>query len=233
MNDVLPVTLVRVAAAGDSALVAEFPGRIDPEINDRAAALAQRLRWRWGGILRDVVVGYCTVTVYFDPLQIDAPWLESEIQAAAGPARQATRTDRAVVDVPVCYEGDLAPDLDDVARFGGCSPDEVVALHTNRTYRVYMLGFIPGFAYLAEVDPRIAAPRRAAPRTEVPAGAVAIAGGQTGIYPAVTPGGWNIIGRTRKKPYDPGRPVPFLFGVGDEVRFRPVSRAEFEQQDTE
>lgn len=233
MNDVLPVTLVRVAAAGDSALVAEFPGRIDPEINDRAAALAQRLRWRWGGILRDVVVGYCTVTVYFDPLQIDAPWLESEIQAAAGPARQATRTDRAVVDVPVCYEGDLAPDLDDVARFGGCSPDEVVALHTNRTYRVYMLGFIPGFAYLAEVDPQIAAPRRAAPRTEVPAGAVAIAGGQTGIYPAVTPGGWNIIGRTRKKPYDPGRPVPFLFGVGDEVRFRPVSRAEFEQQDTE
>lgn len=233
MNDVLPVTLVRVAAAGDSALVAEFPGRIDPEINDRAAALAQRLRWRWGGILRDVVVGYCTVTVYFDPLQIDAPWLESEIQAAAGPARQATRTDRAVVDVPVCYEGDLAPDLDDVARFGGCSPDEVVALHTNRTYRVYMLGFIPGFAYLAEVDPRIAAPRRTAPRTEVPAGAVAIAGGQTGIYPAVTPGGWNIIGRTRKKPYDPGRPVPFLFGVGDEVRFRPVSRAEFEQQDTE
>ena len=233
MNDVLPVTLVRVAAAGDSALVAEFPGRIDPEINDRAAALAQRLRWRWGGILRDVVVGYCTVTVYFDPLQVDAPWLESEIQAAAGPARQAPRTDRAVVDVPVCYEGDLAPDLDDVARFGGCSPDEVVALHTNRTYRVYMLGFIPGFAYLAEVDPRIAAPRRAAPRTEVPAGAVAIAGGQTGIYPAVTPGGWNIIGRTRKKPYDPGRPVPFLFGVGDEVRFRPVSRAEFEQQDTE
>jgi len=233
VNDVLPVTLVRVAAAGDSALVAEFPGRIDPEINDRAAALAQRLRWRWGGILRDVVVGYCTVTVYFDPLQVDAPWLESEIQTAAGPARQATRTDRAVVDVPVCYEGDLAPDLDDVARFGGCSPDEVVALHTNRTYRVYMLGFIPGFAYLAEVDPRIAAPRRAAPRTEVPAGAVAIAGGQTGIYPAVTPGGWNIIGRTRKKPYDPGRPVPFLFGVGDEVRFRPVSRAEFEQQDTE
>jgi len=233
VNDVLPVTLVRVAAAGDSALVAEFPSRIDPGINDCASALAQRLRWRWGGILRDVVVGYSTVTVYFDPLQVDAPWLESEIQAAAGPARQATRAGRAVVDVPVCYDGDLAPDLDDVARFGGCSSDEVVALHTSRTYRVYMLGFIPGFAYLAEVDPRIAAPRRATPRTEVPAGAVAIAGGQTGIYPAVTPGGWNIIGRTPKKPYDPGRPVPFLFNVGDEVRFRPVSRVEFEHQDAE
>jgi KipI family sensor histidine kinase inhibitor len=229
VNDVLPVTLVRVAAAGDSALVAEFPSRIDPEINDRAGALAQRLRWRWGGILRDVVVGYCTVTVYFDPLQVDAPWLESEIRAAAGPARQAVRAGKAIVDVPVCYDDDLAPDLAEVARFGGCSTEEVVALHTGRIYRVYMVGFIPGWAYLAEVDPRIAAPRRATPRTAVPAGAVAIAERQTGIYPAVTPGGWNIIGRTSRKPYDPARPDPFLFEVGAEVRFRAVSRVEFEQ----
>ena len=229
MNEGSPVTLVRVAAAGDSALVAEFPGRIDPEINERASALAQRLRWRWGAILRDVVVGYCTVTVYFDPLRVDAPWLESEIHAAAGPSRQAMRTGKAVIEIPVCYEGDLAPDLGDVAAFGGCSTEEVVALHTSRIYRVYMVGFIPGFAYLAEVDSRIAAPRRATPRTAVPAGAVAIAGGQTGIYPAMTPGGWNIIGRTARRPFDPMRPDPFLFEVGAEVRFRPVSRAEFEQ----
>jgi inhibitor of KinA len=229
VNEGSPVTLVRVAAAGDSALVAEFPGRIDPEINERASALAQRLRWRWGGILRDVVVGYCTVTVYFDPLRVDAPWLESEIHAAAGPSRQAMRAGKAVIEIPVCYEGDLAPDLGDVAAFGGCSTEEVVALHTGRIYRVYMVGFIPGFAYLAEVDSRIAAPRRATPRTAVPAGAVAIAGGQTGIYPAVTPGGWNIIGRTARKPFDPTRSDPFLFEVGAEVRFRAVSRAEFEQ----
>jgi inhibitor of KinA len=229
VNEGSPVTLVRVAAAGDSALVAEFPGRIDPEINERASALAHRLRWRWGGILRDVVVGYCTVTVYFDPLRVDAPWLESEIHAAAGPSRQTMRTGNAVVEIPVCYEGDLAPDLADVAAFGGCSTEEVVALHTGRIYRVYMVGFIPGFAYLAEVDSRIAAPRRATPRTAVPAGAVAIAGGQTGIYPAVTPGGWNIVGRTARKPFDPTRSDPFLFEVGAEVRFRAVSRAEFEQ----
>ena len=229
MNDAPSVVLVRVAAAGDSALVAEFPSRIDPEINERARAMAERLRWRWGGILRDVVVGYCTVTVYFDPLRVDAPWLESEIRAADGPARQAVRAGKAVVEVPVCYEGDLAPDLADVAAFGGCSTEEVVALHTGRTYRVYMVGFIPGWAYLAEVDSRIAAPRRATPRTAVPAGAVAIAERQTGIYPAVTPGGWNIIGRTSRRPYDPARPDPFLFQVGDEVRFRAVSRAEFDQ----
>jgi inhibitor of KinA len=229
VNEGSAVTLVRVAAAGDSALVAEFPGRIDPEINERASALAERLRWRWGGILRDVVVGYCTVTVYFDPLRVDAPWLESEIHAAAGPPRQAMRTGKTLVEIPVCYEGDLAPDLADVAAFGGCSTEEVVALHTGRIYRVYMVGFIPGFAYLAEVDSRIAAPRRATPRTAVPAGAVAIAGGQTGIYPAVTPGGWNIIGRTARRPFDPTRPDPFLFEVGAEVRFRAVSRAEFDQ----
>jgi inhibitor of KinA len=229
VNEGSPVTLVRVAAAGDSALVAEFPGRIDPEINERASALAHRLRWRWGGILRDVVVGYCTVTVYFDPLRVDGPWLESEIHAAAGPSRQTMRTGNALVEIPVCYEGDLAPDLADVAAFGGCSTEEVVALHTGRIYRVYMVGFIPGFAYLAEVDSRIAAPRRATPRSAVPAGAVAIAGGQTGIYPAVTPGGWNIIGRTARKPFDPTRPDPFLFEVGAEARFRAVTRTEFEQ----
>ena len=201
MNDVLPVTLVRVTAAGDSALVAEFPSRIDPEINDRASALAQRLRWRWGGILRDVVVGYCTVTVYFDPLQVDAPWLESEIQAAAGPARQATRAGKAWSTFQFAMRATSR-------LISTTSPHSVGvrrtrwsrASHRSHLSRVHA-GF-PGFAYLAEVDPRIAAPRRDMPRTEVPPGAVAIAGGQTGIYPAVTPGGWNIIGRTSRKPYD-------------------------------
>ena len=229
MNDSPSPTLVRVAAAGDSALVAEFPSRIDPEINERATVLAASLRSKWEAILRDVVVGYCTVTVYFDPLHVDAPWLEGEIRAAAGQPVDAAPASGALVDVPVCYEGNLAPDLEDVATFGGCSTADVVAWHTGRTYRVYVVGFVPGFAYLAEVDPRIAAPRRATPRTAVPAGSVAIAGGQTGIYPAVTPGGWNIIGRTARKPYDPGRPDPFLFRVGDQVRFHAISRQEFEQ----
>lgn len=230
MNDSLPPPLVRVAAAGDSALVAEFPGLIDPGINERATALAASVRSKWSAILRDVVVGYCTVTVYFDPLHVDAPWLEAEIRAAAEQTVDAPARRSMVVDVPVCYEGDLAPDLEDVASFGNCSTADVVALHTARTYRVYMVGFIPGFAYLAEVDPRIAAPRRATPRTAVPAGSVAIAGGQTGIYPAVTPGGWNIIGRTSRKPYDPLRSEPLLLRAGDEVRFHAVSYQAFEQE---
>jgi inhibitor of KinA len=221
--------VVRVAAAGDSALVAEFPSRIDPVINDRATALAAALRSRWGTILRDVVVGYCSVTVYFDPLRIDARWLASEVESLAEQATEGARIGGALIEVPVCYDAEFGPDLSDVAAFGGCSAEEAIALHESGTYRVYMVGFIPGFAYLAEVDQRIATPRRSTPRTAVPAGSVAIAGGQTGIYPAVTPGGWNIIGRTPLKPYDPNRPDPLLFRPGDSVRFVSVSRAEFDR----
>jgi len=225
---VADVDILRIAPAGDSALIVEFAPVIAPAVNARATALAASLRGRWSSILRDVVVGYCTVTVYFDPLRVDARWLESEIRGAAMDLGDAAGGTGAVVEVPVCYEGELAPDLADVAAFGGCSESEVVALHTSRAYRVYMVGFVPGFAYLAEVDARIAAPRRPTPRTAVPPGSVAIAGGQTGVYPAATPGGWNIIGRTPLKPYDPDRREPFLFRVGDEVRFVSIPRDRFD-----
>ena len=221
--------LVGIAAAGDSSVVAQFPQRIDPEINDRAAALAARLRRQWGAVLRDVVIGYCTVTAYFDPLHVDARWLEAEIRIAAEEDGDAPPLPARAVEIPVCYDGDLGPDLEDVAAFGSCSVEEVIARHSGRSYRVYMVGFVPGFAYLAEVDPRIAAPRRVTPRTLVPALSVGIAGGQTGIYPRATPGGWNIIGRASVAPYDPDRADPSLLRVGDEVRFVRVTRAAFER----
>jgi inhibitor of KinA len=225
----LSSSLVRIGPAGDSALVAEFSQRIDPEINQRALSLAARLRADWGAILRDVVIGYCTVTVYFDPRHVDARWLEGELRSAAAESEGSPPPAANVVEVPVCYDPDLGLDLDEVAAFAACSVDDVIELHTGRAYRVYMVGFIPGFAYLAEVDPRIARPRRATPRTTVPSGSVAIAGGQTGVYPKATPGGWNIIGRTPLKPYDPQRDDPFLFKVGDDVRFSRMSRDEFER----
>jgi inhibitor of KinA len=221
--------VVRIVQAGDSALVLEYPARIDQAINERAVAVAEVLRSRWNAILRDVVVGYCTVTVYFDPLRVDAPWLEAEMRVAAGQAAETPEGAGTVVDVPVCYGGEFGPDLDGVAAFASCTGDEVIALHTGCQYRVYLVGFVPGFAYLAEVDRRIAAPRRSTPRAAVPAGSVAIASGQTGVYPSETPGGWNIIGRTPLKPYDPSRSDPFLFHVGDNVQFRPISRDEFDR----
>ena len=216
--------IVRIAPAGDAALLLEFPQRIDPAINARAIVVADRVRRRCGAAVRDAVVGYATVTVYFDPLVVDAAWMEAELRDAAGAPDDPPEAAAPAIEVPVCYDAELGPDLADVAAFGGLTEEETITLHSDVLYRVYMLGFVPGFAYMAAVDSRIAAPRRSSPRPSVPPGSVAIAGLQTGIYPAVTPGGWNIVGRTPIRPYDPSRRNPFLFRPGDSVRFRAISR---------
>ena len=223
------MTGVRILSAGDSALLVQLPSRIDPAVSAAVIALAASLQERIGTLLRDIVVGYCSLTVYFDPLKTDAGWLESVIAESADEIDDAEEATGPLLDVPVCYGGDLGPDLADVASFAGCSAEEVVALHSGAIYRVYVVGFVPGFPYMARVDPRLALPRRASPRTRVPAGSVAVAAGQTGIYPAETPGGWHLIGRTPVKPYDPARPEPFLFKPGDRVRFVPIDRAAFDR----
>ena len=220
--------IVRIANAGDSALLVEFPQTISPVINARAIALADAIRRRCGTAVRDAVVGYASLTLYFDPLVVDAKWMEAETREIAATPDDGSGAAGVLVDVPVCYGGEFGPDLGDVAAFGGCSREAVIAMHAERTYRVYMIGFVPGFAYMAVVDDRIAAPRRATPRSAVPAGSVAIAGAQTGIYPAVTPGGWNIVGRTPLKPFDAARSQPTLFRAGDTVRFRPISPREYD-----
>ena len=220
---------VHIVAAGDSAVMVEFPARIAADVHARVMALARGIRRSCGPSLRDVVIGYCTVTMFFDPLTVDAAWIDAEVREVLAKWEDAGEFGGTAVEVPVCYGGDFGPDLDEVARFGDCSAHEVIELHCGVSYRVYMLGFVPGFPYMAHVDARIAAPRRPSPRTAVAAGSVAIAGAQTGIYPSVTPGGWNIVGRTPVKPYDPARANAFLFRPGDTVRFRPVDRAEFDR----
>ena len=127
----------------------------------------------------------------------------------------------------MCYGGELGPDLTVVAAFSGLSEAEVIAVHAESTYRVYMLGFLPGFAYLGSVDERIAIPRRESPRLRVPAGSVGIAGRQTGVYPLPAPGGWQLIGRTPTRLFDLARAEPFLLRPGDQVRFAAVSESEF------
>jgi inhibitor of KinA len=222
------MTAFRIQPAGDAALIVRLEERIDPAVNAWCVSLASVIRTRLGTAVRDVVVGYCTVTVYFDPHEIDGAWLEREVDMLADGHQPEVGAIGANIDVPVCYGEELGPDLGDVAAFGRCSEDAAIDLHCSREYLVYLVGFVPGFAYMAEVAAQIAAPRRSTPRTAVPAGSVAIAGGQTGVYPSVTPGGWNIIGRTPVAPYDPARREPFLFRPGDRVRFRRISRSEFE-----
>jgi inhibitor of KinA len=219
---------VRILPAGDSAWLIELPERIDALVNTRAIQIARAVE-KARLPTTDVVVGYRSVMVYVDPLSEQAETVERTLhQIAAAPADTDAVTGP-LVEVPVCYDGPYGPDLGEVAAFGECSIDEVIERHLEMEYRVFVVGFVPGFAYMASVDPRIAAPRRASPRLKVPPGSVAVAAGQTGIYPAETPGGWNLIGRCPVRPYDADRAEPFLFHPGDRVSFRRISEAAYRE----
>jgi KipI family sensor histidine kinase inhibitor len=220
---------LRIIPAGDAAIVLELPSRIDAAITARLVFLANQFRLRLGTIVRDAVVGYCTLTVYFDPVLTDPVWLEGELRAIARQEPTATADRGARIDIPVCYGGELGPDLLSVADQIGATPEEVIELHCAPEYRVFVVGFVPGFAYMGETHERLALPRRPSPRTRVPAGSVAIAAGQTGIYPIETPGGWHLLGRTYIRAFDERRAEPVLFRPGDRVRFHPIDRAAYER----
>ena len=219
----------RIVPAGDSVLIVEFEERIDPAVNARAIALADSIQGTAIAGIRDVVPTYRSVAVFFDPLKTNYDALVASLErGAAQPVPEPSR-DRVSIRVPVCYGGNFGPDLAGVAEFGRMSEEDVVAIHSAANYRVFMLGFVPGFAYMGIVDARIAAPRHSTPRVRVPLGSVGIAGAQTGIYPAETPGGWQLIGRTPVKPFDLSRAEPFLVKAGDQVQFYPIDRGEFDR----
>ena len=216
---------LRIVQAGDSVTIVEFEDRIDERVNEQAIALADLVeRARLAGV-RDVVPTYRSVAVYFDPLRTDYAALH-DLLARAGdrqpPERATGPPATAPVRIAVRYGGEHGPDLGDVAAFAGLSEAEVIAKHVAVIYRVFMMGFVPGFPYMGTVDAAIAAPRRTTPRVRVPAGSVGIAGSQTGIYPIETPGGWQLIGRTDVPLFDLSRPAPFLLKAGDTVEFYAV-----------
>lgn len=192
--------------------------------------------------MRDVVSAYHSVTVYYDPLRIRmnqrgrrtisehvreqlTEILENIDEHRLPPPRR--------IDIPVCYGEPYGPDLTEVAEHSGLQPEEVIRIHSSVEYTVYMLGFAPGFPYLGGMDERIAMPRKATPRLRIPAGSVAIAGGQTGIYPLETPGGWNVIGRTPVRLFDWRKDSPTLLKAGDIVCFRPITQAEYLRMEEE
>jgi KipI family sensor histidine kinase inhibitor len=213
---------MKISQCGDSMLLVELDQVIDPVVNERAILLASRLRARAGRGVRDVAPGYASCGVHFDPLQTDLAALEQTIvDEYAALADLDTIADRQPIDIAVQYGGASGPDIEQVARFAQCSVADVIARHSERVYRVYMLGFVPGFAYLGRVDPSIAAPRHRVPRERVPAGSVGIAGLQTGVYPVDSPGGWQLIGRTTAVMFDAARERPSLLSAGDLVRFVP------------
>lgn len=214
---------MRIHLSGDTMMLVELEHAIDPMTNRRVIALAERLQARLGNRVRDIVPAYCSVGIHFDPLTTDLAALQGVIEREAAQDVVASRkNDRSIVEIAVRYGGTDGPDLQSVAEWAQCSPEEVIERHSSRTYRVYMLGFVPGFSYMGRVDERIAAPRRRVPRDRVPAGSVGIAGEQTGVYPIATPGGWQLIGRTDAVMFDASRSRPSLLQPGDEVRFVPL-----------
>lgn len=215
---------MQIRPCGDAMLLVEFEAVIDPLVNEQVIALAARIRERRASGVQDVAPGYCTIGIHFDPLHTDLPALE---QAIADDARTLGAIEqlpgRAAIEIGVRYGGQWGPDLDAVAAYAGCSADDVIARHSGRTYRVYMLGFVPGFAYMGRVEPSIAIARHRVPRERVPAGAVGIAGEQTGVYPIESPGGWHLIGRAGATMFDAERTPPNLVAPGDLVRFVPLA----------
>jgi inhibitor of KinA len=218
---------IRIVPAGDCAVIVEFDERIDPEINAEVIALAASIQTAGFRGVRDVVPTFRSVAVYFDPLTVDYDALLGHVEASRR-SSVVPADSTSLVRVPVCYGGEFGPDLADVAAFASVNEGDVITLHTAVTYRVFMLGFVAGFAYLGSVDPRIAMPRHSTPRVRVPPESVGIAGTQTGIYPLATPGGWRLIGRTPLKPFDLRRDEPFLMRAGDSVQFYPITRTEFD-----
>jgi len=203
----------RIHALGDTALLAELGTRLDTALNTRAIALAHALRKRRD--VREAIAAYASVTVHFDPEQITHIELGKAIARLAAkrpPVPEPGRLHR----IPVIYDG---PDMEDVATRLGLSPERIAEIHTAPIYRVFLVGFVPGWAYLGPLPEELELPRRHVPRTSVPPGSVAIAGRQSGIYPLPTPGGWHLIGRTSMKLFLPDRDPPTPFRAGDRVKF--------------
>jgi inhibitor of KinA len=231
---------MEIVPLGDSALIVrvreKFEDAAEETLNEILKTF-QRLRNAAIPGVVELAPAYTSLAVFFDPVDVAKAsgtasdifdWLAARIGAATVPKRKERRRSAPrTVEIPVCYDPEFAVDLDEVARYAQISTKEVVDLHSAADYRVACIGFVPGFPFMAGLPKKIATPRRSNPRKEIPPGAVGIGGAQTGIYPLRSPGGWNLIGRTPLKLFDPTKDPPALLHAGDRVCFRPITREEF------
>ena len=219
---------VRFLCAGDTALVVEFGERIDRALSDRVLRLSAKLRdAKLAGVV-ETVPTYRSLMVHYDPLQTDHASLQERVAALLQDESVSTGEAR-LWRIPACYEAAHAADLPDVAQRTGLTISEVIRLHTETLFHVYMIGFVPGYPYMGDVPQALVLPRRADPRTRVPAGSIAIASTMTAIYPLESPGGWHLIGTTPVRLFDPRLPRPALFSPGDKLRFEPIGACEFDE----
>jgi len=211
---------------GDRSLLVELGEKIAPDVNRRVQELMLQLQQARLPGIREFAPGYRSLLVVFDPLTLSPSELKARITEVAGRPGSAGLPQAKLLSVPVFYGGEYGPDLEGVAGHLGISTDEVIRLHTETMYRVYMIGFTPGYPYMGELPAALAVPRRSTPRTRVPKGSVGIAQRQTGIYSVESPGGWQIIGWTPIELFDPTRQLPSLLEMGDRVKFEAVRQVE-------
>ena len=214
----------RFLPMGDCALVMEFANEISKEVNARIRQTTKAIEKIEGVI--EVLPTYRSITIFYRPDQITYDELVTKLQTIKEGNEEGDSLSRRI-EIPTVYGGEYGPDLAYVAQHASLSEEEVIRIHTGTDYLVYMLGFSPGFTYLGGLDERIATPRLESPRVKIPAGSVGIAGSQTGMYPSESPGGWQLIGRTPLKLYDPEKEPPVFIQAGDYIRYVAITESEY------
>lgn len=217
----------KLLPVGDSALLAEFGRVVDSRVNARVRALSDAVLAADFVWLKDIVPAFASLLICFDREKADFKTVKAAVAAMLAGLSAAADGEKRIWLLPVCYEGEFAPDMADMEKMCGLSAAEIIDIHSGRDYQIYMLGFLPGFPYLGGLDERIHAARLDSPRVEIAAGSVGIGGAQTGVYPCASPGGWRLIGKTPAVLYDPNREQPIVYQAGDYIRFLPIDRAEF------
>ena len=221
----------RISPMGDSAVVIGVGDEIGVKTHDRVRTLIHQLETHPPDAMIEYIPAFTNVTVIYDPLHATHGEFTTRVEELIGSAAEVLETVEArSIVVPVCYGGEFGPDLDSVSSAKDMNPDEVVAVHTEPEYLVYMIGFAPGFPYMGGMSERIATGRRDSPRQRIPAGTVGIAGRQTGIYSIESPGGWQLIGRTPLRLFRPEDEEPTLLRAGDRVRFESIDSDEYESR---
>lgn len=224
---------MRILTVGDCAVSVEFGQEISLEINHKVMALKMVLeREPIRGIV-ELIPTYCSLLIQYDPMELRYGQLRDRLEALVTQLDEVEMPPKQVVEIPVAYGGEYGPDLVEVARAHNISEEEVIKLHSEPEYPIYMLGFVAGFPYLGGMNKAIATPRKKSPRLKIEAGSVGIAGEQTGIYSVESPGGWQIIGRTPLKLYDVNRNEPVLLKAGQYIKFKPITKEEFRAMENE